>query len=152
MSETAVSVVWETVQVQVSNPPAGYSAQEYFYKAWRAGHPLLAAYGANPREAVAALLNKYGERPMSDREDDGDVILLSYDEAVALLPDGDRIHTFLDAGIALIGGAWSRTRILDLLAATDRREVTGPSAQSSGHGLAAYREDGTPVFIKTRPA
>ena len=35
--------------------------------------------------------------------DDDEVILLSYDEAVALLPDGDRIHTFLDAGGVPIG-------------------------------------------------
>lgn len=61
MSEAAVSVVWEQVPVQVSNPSIGWDAQEYFYKAWREGHPLRAAYGANPREAVAALLNKYGE-------------------------------------------------------------------------------------------
>jgi hypothetical protein len=61
MSETAVSVVWETVPVQVSNPSIGWDAQEYFYKAWPAGDPLRVAYGASPREAVAALLNKYGE-------------------------------------------------------------------------------------------
>jgi hypothetical protein len=78
-------------------------------------------------------------------EDDGE-ILLSYDEAVALLPDGDRIHTFLDGGITLIGADWDRAEILRLLERTERREVTGPAAQSYGHGLAAYREDGTPVF------
>jgi hypothetical protein len=85
-------------------------------------------------------------------EDDSDIILLSYDEAVALLPDGDRIHTFLDGGVALIGADWDRAEILHLLETSGRREVTGPSAQSFGHGLAAYRQDGTPVFIKTRPA
>jgi hypothetical protein len=83
---------------------------------------------------------------------DDEIILLSYEEAVALLPDGDRIHTFLDSGIALIGADWDRADILSLLERTERREVTGPAAQSYGHGLAATREDGTPVFIKTRPA
>lgn len=75
--------------------------------------------------------------------------LLTYDEAVALLPDGDRVHTFLDGG-ALVGADWDRAKILDLLATAERREVTGLVAQSYGHGLAAYREDGVPVFIKTR--
>jgi hypothetical protein len=82
---------------------------------------------------------------------DDEIVLLSYEEAVALLPDGDRIHTFLDAGISIIGADWDRAEILALLDRTERREVTGPAAQGSGHGLAAYREDGVPVFIKTRP-
>jgi hypothetical protein len=81
---------------------------------------------------------------------DDRIVLLSYEEAVALLPDGDRIHTFLDAGIGIIGADWDRAEILRLLERTGRREVTGPAAQSYGHGLAATREDGTPVFIKTR--
>jgi hypothetical protein len=60
------------------------------------------------------------------------------------------VHTFLDAGIGIIGADWDRADILALLERTERREVTGPSAQGFGHGLAAYREDGVPVFIKTR--
>ncbi len=84
--------------------------------------------------------------------DDDEIVLLSYEEAVALLPDGDRIHTFLDASGTLIGANWDRARILDLLEETPRREITGPAAQSYGHGLAAMRDDGVPVFIQTRPA
>ena len=78
-----------------------------------------------------------------------DVVLLSYDEAVALLPEGERIHTFLDSGIALLGADWDRDQVLGLLRTTDRREVTGPAAQAMKHGLAAFR-DGAPVFIETR--
>lgn len=82
---------------------------------------------------------------------DDEIVLLSYDEAVALLPEGDGdIHTFLDAGITLIGADWRREQVLDLLRATDRREVTGPAAQSMKHGLAAFRADGASVFIETR--
>ena len=82
---------------------------------------------------------------------DDEPVLLSFDEAVALLPDGDRIHTFLDAGGIPIGADWDRADILALLERSGRREVTGPSAQGFGHGLAATRDDGVPVFIKTRP-
>jgi hypothetical protein len=78
-----------------------------------------------------------------------ETVLLTYDEAVALLPGGERIHTFLDLGVMLFGADWDREHVLDLLRATDRREVTGPAAQSMGHGLAAFR-DGEPVFIETR--
>jgi hypothetical protein len=78
-----------------------------------------------------------------------EAVLLTYDEAVALVPESERIHTFLDLGIALLGADWDRDQVLDLLRVTDRREVTGPAAQSMGHGLAAFR-DGEPVFIETR--
>ena len=78
-----------------------------------------------------------------------EVVLLSYDEAVALLPDGERIHTILDSGIALLGADWDRGQVLGLLRTTGRREVTGPAAQAMGHGLAAFR-DGEAVFIETR--
>ncbi len=88
---------------------------------------------------------------MDDRRDgpDDEIIPLSYDEAAALLPEGERIHTFLDGGLALIGADWDREDILALLRETSRREVTGPAAQSMDHGMAAFR-DGKPVFIETR--
>jgi hypothetical protein len=78
-----------------------------------------------------------------------DVVLLSYDEAVALLPDGDTIHTFLNPAGMLVGADWDREQVLDLLRTTDRREVTGPEAQSFGHGLAAWDPRGHVVFIET---
>ena len=78
---------------------------------------------------------------------------LTYDEAVALLPDGDTVHTFLQAGPTLLGADWDRAKILELLRQADPEiELTGPAAQSMGHGMAAYDEDGTPVFIETRKA
>jgi hypothetical protein len=81
--------------------------------------------------------------------DSSEIVLLTYDDAVALLPDGDEIRTFLDGGLALIGADWPRADVLALLESTERREVTGPAAQAMGHGLAAFR-DGDPVFIETR--
>ena len=80
-----------------------------------------------------------------------DIQLLTYDEAVALLPDGERIHTFVQAGPAILGAGWDRADVLALLETTERREVTGAAAQELGHGLAAFR-DGEPVFIATREA
>jgi hypothetical protein len=61
MSEPTVSVAWEMIPVQVANPSSGYTATDYFFKAWRDGRPLLVAYGDTPRDAIAALLNKHGE-------------------------------------------------------------------------------------------
>lgn len=78
-----------------------------------------------------------------------EIELLTYDEAVALLPDGERVHTFMQAGPVILGASWDRADILALLETTGRREVTGPAAQELGHGLAAFR-DGEPVFIQAR--
>jgi hypothetical protein len=75
---------------------------------------------------------------------------LTYDEAVALLPDGDDIHTILNPGSIMLGADWSREAILNLLRESPRREVTGPMAQAMGHGLAALDVDGRTLFIETK--
>ena len=84
-----------------------------------------------------------------------DTRLLTYDEAVALLPGGDSIHTLFDGGFAIISADWDRPRVLALLAATRRREaIHGPDGpRNAGHGLAAYMPvTGHQIFIETRPA
>ena len=83
----------------------------------------------------------------------GKIQQLTYDEAVALLPDGDTVHTFMQAGPVLIGADWERAKILELLRlAGPEIELAGPAAQDTGHGMAAYDADGTAVFIETRKA
>lgn len=91
---------------------------------------------------------KKEETPVPDNDDEPQE--LTYDEAVALLPDGDSIHTILGGGGVMIGADWDRGEILTMLRASPRREVTGPTAQSMGHGLAAVDTGGRTVFIETR--
>ena len=86
---------------------------------------------------------------MSAPDEDG-VELLTYDEAVALLPPSSEIHVFLNPAGMLVGADWDREQVLDLLRTTDRREVTGEQAQAMHHGLAAFLPDGSPAFIETR--
>ena len=75
----------------------------------------------------------------------------TYDEAVAMLPDGDKIHTFRNPGIGmLIGADHARTGLLDRLRAASVIHRTGGVAASMHHGLAI--EDGHGfLFIETRP-
>lgn len=71
---------------------------------------------------------------------------LSYEEAIALLPEGDDIHTFL----GFIGASWRREQILAALKEAPEILLTGPMAQAMGHGMAIFRP-GTrsPLMIQT---
>jgi hypothetical protein len=77
-------------------------------------------------------------------------VQLTYEQAVAMLPDGEQVHTFLDGGLALIGADWDREQVLALLR-TGAPEMSGEQATAMGHGLVAFRPDAGPVFIETRP-
>ena len=76
--------------------------------------------------------------------------VLSVEEALALLPEGEKIHTFLDTGPVLVGAHWDRADVEELIRSTDRRRVTGPEAQSMGHGLALWGGDCEWVYVETR--
>jgi hypothetical protein len=73
---------------------------------------------------------------------------LSREEAIALLPDGDDIHTFMAAGFALIGADWSREEVIE---AIDKHgaELSGPVATGMNHGI---NLTGTNIFVGTKSA
>lgn len=81
---------------------------------------------------------------------DKDRVTLTFDEAVAMLPDGDTIHTFLSGGMALIGADWKREDILELLK-IGKPELSGENATNLGHGIVAWLRS-QPLFIETRKA
>ena len=83
---------------------------------------------------------------------DGHRVQLSYEDAVAMLPDGEQVHTILGGGLALIGADWDREHVLGLLL-TGTPELSGEQATAMGHGLVAFRDGdrSEPVFIETRP-
>ena len=66
---------------------------------------------------------------------------ISADEAIAILPEGEYIHTFRESGLALIGADWLREEIIELIRKSDCLELTGEGARSMGHGLAIYDHD-----------
>ena len=77
---------------------------------------------------------------------------LTTEEAIALLPEGDEIHTFYSTGVCLVGADWERSDILQKLTESDCIELSGEQARGMGHGLAAYREGARLVdilFIET---
>jgi hypothetical protein len=75
-------------------------------------------------------------------------IVLSPADAIALLPDGDMIHTFRQGGPCLIGADWEREKLIEALNKYEV-EVTGEMAQSMNHGMAFQDEYGW-VFVETK--
>lgn len=74
--------------------------------------------------------------------------LLTAVEAIALLPDGDSIHVFLNPGGMLIGADWSRESIHKLIADAESLEVGGDQCIQMGHGLVA-KHKGRHHFIES---
>ena len=66
-------------------------------------------------------------------------IYLNPEAAIALLPEGNEIHTFINIGISLVGADWIRDDLIMKIRSVDYREVTGRMARSMKHGLALYR-------------
>lgn len=83
-------------------------------------------------------------------EPDSDRVFLTYDEAVAMLPEGDQIHTYLNPALSvMIGADWPRSAVLDLLR-TGKPEIAGLEATRIHHGLVAWSGE-QPVFVETKP-
>lgn len=86
---------------------------------------------------------------MSDEER----IILTADEAIAMLPEKESIHTFLQGGMTLLGADWPAEEIWESLRQSVRIELSGPTATSMGHGLVFWRgaeDNGSWVFVETR--
>ncbi len=75
--------------------------------------------------------------------------ILTKHQAVALLLQTERVHTFLSGGFGIIGCEWDRA---DVIMEIEREcvecELAGPVAMKMGHGLAITRPDGPPLFVE----
>lgn len=74
-------------------------------------------------------------------------MVLSFEEAEKLLPRGESVHTYRQAGYVLLGADWGREDLLALMRGHEIR-VAGPHAQALGHGLVVHDEAGS-LFIET---
>jgi hypothetical protein len=74
-------------------------------------------------------------------------VRLNYDEAVAMLDDGETIHA-LRPGLLMIGCDWSRTAVLKCIK-TYGAQLSGKVATRMGHGVCTVDEVG-PVFFETK--
>lgn len=82
-------------------------------------------------------------------KDSNDRVQLTYDEAVAMLPEGDMVHTFINGLPGMIIGAnWEREKLLEAFRSF-RTELSGEMAQSMGHGL-VFHDGHHYVFVETK--
>lgn len=89
-----------------------------------------------------ALTQRRPNTTMSDKKE------LTFDEAVAMLPDGDYVHTFRNPGGMLVGADWKREKILEALKAGSP-ELSGDRATRMNHGIHMIH-NGSPLFIQTK--
>lgn len=75
-------------------------------------------------------------------------ILLTEETAIAMLPDGDSIHTFRSAGMAIIGCDWDRQDLIKAIKYSSC-EVGGPMCRDMGHGLVVHNGN-PPLFVQVR--
>lgn len=67
-------------------------------------------------------------------------------KAIAMLPSSERVHTFRNSSMMLIGADWDKS---DIIKAMEKYgvELSGEQAKSMNHGLVL--NDGTYLFIET---
>lgn len=66
---------------------------------------------------------------------------ITADEAIALLPEKEYIHTFYNTPPMLCGADWDKQEVIDKLKVADKIEIAGETARNMDHGLAVYNND-----------
>lgn len=79
--------------------------------------------------------------------DDGRTFLTAK-QAIAMLPEGDYVHTFRDGIGMLIGADWSRKDLIKAIKKA-KPELAGEMATNMKHGLVIFDDHG-PLFIQTK--
>ena len=74
--------------------------------------------------------------------------VIEFDAAARRLPNSEQVHTFRQAGFAILGAGWDKASILNAMRKATEIQVTGPQAQAMNHGLCIFDEHG-PLFIET---
>lgn len=82
------------------------------------------------------------------KSDPNQVVILTADEALAMLPEGETVHTVRGQHIP-IGADWSRADIVQAIR-ENQVELSGPITTAMGHWM-AFRDKFGWVFVATRP-
>lgn len=76
-------------------------------------------------------------------------IILTAEEALSLVIEGENVHTFRNPnGSMLMGCDISRTRLVELINQSDQVELGGEMCRKMKHGLVVWTGD-DPLFVET---
>lgn len=74
-------------------------------------------------------------------------IKITAEQLDAIMPPGEYVHTFMQAGMTLFGADWRRSEILEL---AHSAELAGPQATAMNHGALVWQGK-QPIFVETDP-
>lgn len=101
--------------------------------------------GETAEEAVWDAMRQEAETASTQ---DPERVVLTFEQAVAMLPDSERVHTFRQAGSALLGADWERGDLFDAFK-KHPPELSGEAATNMKHGIVFEDEHGF-VFVQTK--
>lgn len=79
-------------------------------------------------------------------------IVLTPDEAISLLADGEIVHNFAQTSFALVGCDYDRAEAVEAIRTATSLEIGGPACKSLNHALAVHEKTGRYTFFATDPA
>ena len=76
-------------------------------------------------------------------------VILTTEEALSMLPDGDSIHTFRSNHMCLIGADYERVELIKKIK-ENQCEIGGDQCQKMNHGLVVWTSKNDPLFLECR--
>ena len=80
--------------------------------------------------------------------DDLDRLVITADEAISLLPEGEYVHNFMQGGMALIGCDYERAEAESALRTAIEIEIAGSMARSMKHPIACWKTNKSVSFFE----
>jgi hypothetical protein len=78
-------------------------------------------------------------------------VILTSEQAKAMLPDGDTVHVMGNPTTnVLVGADWSREDIAKQIDTAVGCELAGAKATASGYGLAVWPSEDRVLFVQTK--
>ena len=79
-----------------------------------------------------------------------DKIVLTADEAISLLPEGEYVHNYVNpTGAMFIGCDYDRDEVERHIRSAHQCEIGGPGCQSIKHGLVVWKTNKSLSFFET---
>lgn len=76
-------------------------------------------------------------------------ILLTPEQAISVLPEGDSVHVYTNPVPGVnIGADWDRGKLVETINKAVAREIGGSNCRSMKHGLIVWETNTHPLFVE----